>query len=89
MHEARKVSQLVVALYTAIEKGLKGQLASADEALTIVGLDGAKLQQLCRTQREQGAPTLLSVRAKVDTHGPTASAHILNSLRRLPLQRDS
>ncbi len=38
--DARRIGRLVVALFTALEKGLKGQLATIDEALTIAGLVG-------------------------------------------------
>jgi hypothetical protein len=61
----------------ALEKGFKYTLSAIDEALPISGLDGSMLQDLRRAQREQKAPTLLAVAAKIETHGLVGLLHIV------------
>ncbi|MBL8987215.1 MAG: hypothetical protein JNJ80_13155 [Gemmatimonadetes bacterium] len=78
--DPRRIAQAITQLHIGLEKGFKHRLGQIDQALPVARLSGGDLQKLRKLQLEQGAPTLLSVRTRVDTHGLSGLLHILTDI---------
>ena len=74
--DARALSQAVIDIHTAIDKGLKHALCLVSPTLLFKKIDSAIVQQMFRDQRAATAPSVFALPTRFETHNLEALLNI-------------